>query len=487
MLEIIETLISPFRYCFKRLKTFKWFTITVVALMLRGDHLGATSVIRDLALHAKHYESLIHFFHSVGYSIVELRKTWYQIIAKKAPLYKVAGRVVIAGDGVKQCKEAFRMPGVKKMVQESETCSKPEYIHGHLWGAVSVLIGNEHKRLSLPLKVNLQDGLRAAASWKEAKGFLEISSMSHVEQMIEAGFEAAKPLGKCFFLMDRYFLTKSALKLLNEHNASSETTDGNKLELVTKARCNCTAFRHPRIKKNAIGRRPKRGKAVKLEKLFSQRRLFTDGKAVLYGEEKNISYYCHKYLWGQGIYQELLFVLVECDGMRSILVSTDTALDPITVIELYSLRFGIESLFREFKQQVGGFSYHFWTSSLPKLNHFAKKGDPDPLEEVTKHHDRMKVLESLHAIEMFVFCSTVAIGILQIISLREDMAESISNSRYLRTRSKKTPSEGTVMYYLRNHISLLLAKSPNSFITQYIREKQIWQKYKTSSPNSQAA
>lgn len=31
------------------------------------------------------------------------------------------------------------MPGVKKMVKESETCSKPEYIHAYLFGAVSVV------------------------------------------------------------------------------------------------------------------------------------------------------------------------------------------------------------------------------------------------------------------------------------------------------------------------------------------------------------
>ena len=33
------------------------------------------------------------------------------------------------------------MLGVKKLVQDSETQSKPEYIHGHMWGGVGVLVG----------------------------------------------------------------------------------------------------------------------------------------------------------------------------------------------------------------------------------------------------------------------------------------------------------------------------------------------------------
>ena len=474
MLEIIESFIRPFSRCFGRIQTFKWFTVIVIGMMLRGDRLGATSVIRDLFLNGKCYESMIHFYRSTAYSLRELRQNWYRLIARNAPLYKVAGRAVLTGDGVKQCKEAFHMPGVKKMGQESETCSKPEYIHGHLFGAVSILIGNARKRLSLPLKVNLQDGLRAAASWEEAKGILDISPKSHVEQMIEAGFEAAKVFGKCFFLMDRYFLTKNALVLTKQLNAVVGNEDGNQIEIVTKAKRNCTAYTHPRRKPGAKGRPPKRGTAVKLESLFSKKRLFQETNAVMYGKEEKVSYYSHKYLWGQGLYQELLFVLVECKGLRSILVSTDTTLDPATVIELYSMRFGIESLFREFKQQTGGFSYHFWTSSMPKLNHFAKTGDPDPLDGITDHRARQKILEAAHAIEMFVFCSSVAIGILQIISLREELSETIANARYLRTRSKKIPSEGTVMYYLREYIFSLLANNPDSFITKYIREKQIW-------------
>ena len=462
---------SPFRKCFSRTNCFKWFVIVICALMLRSDQLGITSVIRDLNLSHTCYESLLHFFRSKAYKLSALRRQWYKIVAGNAPIHRVAGRAIIIGDGVKQGKEAFRMPGVKKMVQESETCSKPEYIHGHLFGAVGVIISNAGKKFTLPLKLNLQDGLKPVASWPEANDVVEISARSHVDQMIEAGFEVSEILGKVFFLLDRYFLSRSALELLNEKN--SRCYDGeNQVEIITKAKSNCTAYRHPHRKKGSKGRPPQKGSTVKISQLFSQHRFFKEIQVQMYGKTETVSYYCLNLLWGQGLYRELRFVLVKYNGMKSILVSTDTSLDPATIIELYATRFGIEAFFREFKQQIGGLGYHFWTRFLPKLNHFAKKDTPDPLLSITDAHDRTKIIDAIHAIETFVQCACIAMGITQMISLGGESRDEILKSRYLRTRSNTTPSEATVMHYLRKHLFSLLLHAPESFVTQYIREKQ---------------
>lgn len=35
------------------------------------------------------------------------------------------------------------------------------------------------------------------------------------------------------------------------------------------------------------------------------------------------------------------------------------------LLVVYAYRFSIEELFREFKQQIGGFAYHFWTKAVP--------------------------------------------------------------------------------------------------------------------------
>ncbi|WP_339225711.1 hypothetical protein NYE80_29535 [Paenibacillus sp. FSL H7-0357] len=79
-------------------------------------------------------------------------------------------------------------------------------------------------------------------------------------------------------------------------------------------------------------------------------------------------------LWGQRLYQELRFVLVKLNGQCSILASIDLTLEATGVIEMYTARFKIECTFRALKQSIGGFSYHFCSKPMPKLNRYLKKG-----------------------------------------------------------------------------------------------------------------
>ena len=136
ILLFMESSLAAFKGCFKRSATYRWFVAVVCGFMVRGDHLGVTSIIRGLGLHGEQYERLIHFFRSTAYSLEELRKTWYRIIAKSGLLFKVNGRNLILGDGTKTSKEGRYMPGVKKLYQESENSAKPQYIFGHMFGGI---------------------------------------------------------------------------------------------------------------------------------------------------------------------------------------------------------------------------------------------------------------------------------------------------------------------------------------------------------------
>lgn len=475
MLAFIANVLSDFRRCFSREAAFKWFVLTVVGLMLRSDHLGVTSIIRDLALQPTCYENLIHFFRSTAYCLKDVRSIWYRNVLRFAPLTKCKERVLLIGDGVKQSKEGRRMPAVKKLVQESETCSKPEYIHGHLFGALGVIAANKFKKFCIPLKVNIQDGLKSAASWPEKEGIVEISEKSHVEQMVNSAFEAAQLIGNAYLILDRYFLTRPALRLLNQLNAAvAGENPAHLMEIITKAKVNCTAFMKPLPRKpGRRGKKPKRGKAIHLYRLFSERQRFHKTYVTLYGKPQNVSYYSIDLLWGQGLYQELRFVLVVLeDGRQSILVSTDMKLKPVRIIELYGKRFSIEDNFREMKQEVAAFAYHFWTKSLEKLNHYARKGQGDRLSAIIESSMRVKVLNTVKATEGFVLFASIAIGIVQMISLDTSLSSGVLKTRFLRTYSSQAPSEGSIMYFLRKRIFLLLQKAPKSFVTQYIYEKQ---------------
>ena len=436
--------------------------------MLRGDQLGVTSIIRDLSLMPVCYELLIHFFHSDAWDPSRIRKKWYEILVAKAPRWKVNGKTVLAGDGVKQYKEAFYMAGVKKLFQESENISKPEYIFGHLFGAVGLLAGNAEHCFCIPLRMNIQDGLKTAASWENSG----ISSSSHVVQMIDCGTDAAESFGHCLFVLDRYFLSVPALKRLRDWN--SRQKGDSSLGIVTKAKVSCTAYEKPPAPpRHKRGRPHKKGSSVKLAALFHERKdSFEREDVVMYGSRKQVEYYVTDLLWGQGLYQELRFVLVKYDGLRSILVSSDLPLSPEQIIGIYAHRAKIEDCFRKFKQNLGGFGYHFWTKSLPKLNHFARKGEPDPMTTVLDSHDRRKILNNIQAIERFVLFACIAMGILQLVSLSDTFAETVIENRYLRTPSNKTPSEASVMYYLRRSFFVFLLNDPDSAITKIIRGRQ---------------
>ena len=467
MLNFIDKILCSFESCFSRKAAFQWFVVIIMGLMLRSDKLGLTSVIRDLALQPDSYLSMLHFFRASSWSLDTVRKRWFQTVKEYAPLYREQGFYVLIGDGVKQSKEGRHIPGVKKLFQESENSAKPDYIHGHMFGGLGILAGNSHTKACIPLTIRLHDGLSAAAAWSGSC----VSSSSHVVQMVEDAYLAAKEFGSSLLLLDRYFLSVPALERLAQLNQEGSIC----MQIVTKAKKNCTAYEKPAPRTAKRGRPAKKGEAVHLGTLFSScQEQFLETDVVLYGKKQTIRYYCVNLLWGQQLYQELRFVLVEYKGIRSILVSTATELEPLSIIRLYSYRFQIECTFRELKQQIGAFGYHFWTKHLPKLNYYKKKTEAGPMELVTEEHAQKKVLETIRAIEMHTMLSCIAMGILQILTLTVVSEEEISykNLRYLRTPSKRRISEATLMDYLRKHIFRIMEKSPELCITRIIQEKQ---------------
>ena len=217
--------------------------------MIITDKLGLTSVIRDLSLNPKVYESMIHFFRSSAWNYETIANKWFEIVNKYAPIYKEGDYIVLVGDGVKESKEAKKMPGVKKLHQESENSSKAEFIFGHMFGGIGVLANSTSKLFCIPLMITLHDGVKNMFRWCKD----ESRQSSHIVQIIENGFSVSKVMGNSILLLDRYFLSVSALEKLNELTKNSNTI----MHIVTKAKTSCVAY-SPDFKQKVGRGRPRK-------------------------------------------------------------------------------------------------------------------------------------------------------------------------------------------------------------------------------------
>lgn len=176
---------------------------------------------------------------------------------------------------------------------------------------------------------------------------------------------------------------------------------------------------------------------------------------------------------GQGLYQPLQFVLAEYGETQAILVCTDLSMAAEDIIEAYACRFKIEGMFREMKQQLGGFCYHFWTHAVPRLDRYRRKGSTDPLAQVKDNHQQQRIIKTLQAMEGYVMFSSIAMGIIQLLCLKYQDDIRVSDFRYLHTPSRKVMSEASMMEYLRRDLFCFMARQGNLTITKIIYDKQV--------------
>ena len=141
MINEINRILIQFRPCFSRKAAFDWFVVVIFGFMVRLDHHGVSSFVRWLCIKPRLYTALLSFFRTSSWQLKTIMHRWWQIVLSSCPLIKVDGRLLLAGDGIKISKEAEKMPGVKKLHQESDNSGKAPYIYGHHHGVIGILTG----------------------------------------------------------------------------------------------------------------------------------------------------------------------------------------------------------------------------------------------------------------------------------------------------------------------------------------------------------
>ena len=466
--KFINDILLSFLFSFSRDQTFWWFVPTIIGLMLRTDTLGVTSIIRILDLNPNGYESLIHFFHSSAWTVEGLIQAWVRIVDSIGLLTYIDDRILILGDGIKAAGETSRTPCAKRLHQESGDTTKPEFIHGHLFGCLGVVIGNDVKRYALPISMKIHDGCKPILQWTES----EYADDSHVTRLVREACKTACIFKKqAFLIMDRYFLSVPALKTIAEETIKNGVSF---ITLITSAKGDPAAFEQPKPRKGR-GRKAIKGKKVHPKEFFETKAdQFTETELCLYGKTQKVRYLCLDLLWGEKLYQLLRFVLVEYDDTRRILVSTDISVSPARIIELYSYRFKIETAFRSFTQVICGFGFHFWSRFVPVLKKSATaKETVEKLAQVTGSVARTKIISAYNAIEGFVMFSCISLGILQMCALHFAKDFQDFPWRWLRTRSSSVPSEDTVADCLRRSYPGIFQEYQNFEFLEIIQNKRL--------------
>ena len=413
-----------------RTRTFCWMTLVLVGLSVRSDLAGVTSVVRALWLQPRAYRRLLHLFHTPALDLDKLTAGWIRLALRLFRPLRLGSRLVFVADGIKVPKEGRKMPAVKKLFQQSENNSKPNFIFGHSFEAIGLLVQGALGQVAcVPLLSRIQEGLvfsnrdKRTLLDKFVRLFLSITSLLELPAVVVA---------------DALYCTQKVIRPLLDAGH----------HLITRMKSNAVAYRPAEVPKVRSPGRPRLyGDKIRIRDLWTQTHRFRTAKSPVYGERQiKIQYFSVDLLWRPvGRLVRLVFVRHPSRG-RIVLLSSDTSLDPLQVIALYGYRFKIEVGFRQALHTLGSYAYHFWMLAMTPIS---RRSGNQYLHMKTERY-RGLVRRKMLAYHRYVQLGCVAQGLLQHLALNFRSSVWQLFRSWMRTmKTSAPPSEAVVAQALR--------------------------------------
>jgi hypothetical protein len=427
--------------------------VCLMGMTVRMDMLGVSSTVRALGLVPACYDRILDFFHSPALCLDTLTRLWRGLVFKQTGIVRMGGRPILVGDGIKVAKSGKKMPAVKKLHQQSESNTKPEYIFGHSCQTVAVLMRAAQSVFAVPLTCRIHEGV--VFSNREKRTLLDKMIL-----LVDA-LDINEPF---IFVADAYYAASKIVRGL--------LRCGN--HLVTRVKTNAVAFERPPMPDKPPprkrGRPRKYGKKIRLISLLQNENAFLNAPSPIYGETGvTLRYRVADLLWKPvGI---LVRFVIVCHPSRGsiLLMATDLNLSPLEIIELYGLRFKIELSFKQSLRVVGTFAYHFWMAAMTPIK---RKSGNQHLHRKTEDY-RDAVRRKLAAYHRHIQLGLVAQGLLQILSATSSDLVWRSFGSWMRTiRPGLAPSELVTAIALRNTLPEFLADDQNDLnLTKFLLER----------------